>query len=138
MEVKVKLIDLASLPHYASVGDSGADLYCTVSVTLEPGERRIVPTGVCLEIPDGYEAQVRPRSGMSARGLDVAFGTIDSGYRGEVGVIVCNNRRTPFDLNIGARIAQLVIAPVVRAKFVSVDSLSRTDRGAGGFGSTGQ
>ena len=132
------------LPAYQSVGAAGADLYAAVgaeqTLTLPPGGRALVPTGICLELPAGYEAQVRPRSGLALKyGVTVlnSPGTIDSDYRGEISVILVNLGLEPFDVNRGTRIAQLVIAPVIQAQFTSVRALSGTSRGAGGFGSSG-
>jgi len=130
------------LPDYATAGAAGADLCAAVDsdLVIEPGERAAVPTGLVLEIPDGYEGQVRPRSGLAIRhGLTVvnAPGTIDSDYRGELKVLMINLGSGPATLARGDRIAQLVIAPVIRAVFVVSAELSSSDRGDGGFGSTG-
>jgi dUTP pyrophosphatase len=129
------------LPSYAHPGDAGADLHTTVDVTLEPGERRLVPTGIALALPEGYVGLVHPRSGLAARhGLSVvnAPGTIDAGYRGEVQVCLVNlDPTTPVTLSRGDRIAQLVVQRVETAAFVEVDDLTDTSRGAGGYGSTG-
>jgi dUTP pyrophosphatase len=129
------------LPRYETEGAAGMDLRADEPVTLAPGERRVVPTGLAVEIPPGYEGQVRPRSGLAARhgvALVNAPGTVDSDYRGEVKVILVNLGGAPVLLARGDRIAQLVIAPVTRAEIVLVDDLSDTARGGGGFGSTGQ
>jgi dUTP pyrophosphatase len=125
-----------------SEGASGMDLYSAnvEPLTLAPGDILLVPTGIRIELPHGYEAQVRPRSGLAAKhGITVvnAPGTIDSDYRGEVKVILGNVSRTPFVIERGTRIAQMVIAQVVRARVVEADSLSDTARGAGGFGNSG-
>ncbi len=130
------------LPAYATAGAAGADLHAAVSepLVLAPGERRAVPTGLVLEIPPGYEAQVRPRSGLALRhGVTVANapGTVDSDYRGEVRVLLVNLGAEPFTVTRGDRIAQLVVAPVTRAEFAEAVELSGSRRGAGGFGSTG-
>lgn len=128
------------LPRYETAGAAGLDLRADEAFSLAPGERRLVPTGLALEIPPGHEGQVRPRSGLAVRhgvGMVNAPGTIDSDYRGEVGVILVNHGQAPVAFARGERIAQLVIAPVVRATLELADDLSRTDRGAGGFGSTG-
>ena len=109
-------------------------------MTLAPGERRLIPTGLALALPDGHEAQVRPRSGLALRygiGMVNTPGTIDSDYRGPVGVILVNLGAEPFVVEPLARIAQLVIAPVARAEFVLSETLDETERGSGGFGSTG-
>lgn len=130
------------LPTYATVGAAGADLHAAVQepMSLDPGERAAVPTGLFLEIPPGYEGQVRPRSGLAMRqGVTVvnAPGTVDSDYRGEVKVLLINLGRDPFIIARGDRIAQLVVAPVEQAEFTESAELSGTDRGGGGFGSTG-
>ena len=130
------------LPSYQTAGSAGADLHAAVEapVTLGPGERRLIPTGLLLAIPEGYEAQVRPRSGLALKhgiGMVNTPGTIDSDYRGPVGVILVNLGQEPFVVEPLARIAQLVIAPVTRAEFVLADELGETARGGGGFGSTG-
>jgi dUTP pyrophosphatase len=129
------------LPRYETAGAAGLDLRADVDVALAPGERRLVPTGLAVEIPPGYEGQVRPRSGLAVRhgvGMVNAPGTIDSDYRGEIGVLLVNHGQVPVSFARGERIAQLVIAPVVQAELVLVDALSATDRGGGGFGSTGR
>ncbi len=141
MEIKVTAQE-GFLPAYQSAEAAGADLKACVTqpVTLEPGERSIVPTGVSLEIPSGFEGQVRPRSGLAHRhGITMVNtpGTIDADYRGEVKVILINLGQSPFTVNRGDRIAQLIIAPVTRARFVSSRELTETGRSAGGFGSTG-
>jgi dUTP pyrophosphatase len=129
------------LPSYAHPGDAGADLYAREDVTLSPGERRLVPTGIALALPDGYVALVHPRSGLAHRtGLSIvnAPGTIDAGYRGEVQVCLVNlDPVTPIELRRGDRIAQLVIQQFEIATFVEVDDLPGSARGAGGYGSTG-
>jgi dUTP pyrophosphatase len=145
-------VEVMRLPHGAglplplpqSALAAGADLAAAVPedavLTIGPGERALVPTGFALAIPAGYEGQVRPRSGLAARnGVTVlnAPGTIDADYRGEVKVILVNHGAEPFAIARGMRIAQLVIAPVTLATFIEVTALSDTERGAGGFGSTG-
>jgi dUTP pyrophosphatase len=129
------------LPSYAHPADAGADLVTAVDVTLKPGERAVVPTGVAIALPDGYAAFVHPRSGLAARaGLALvnAPGTIDAGYRGEIKVIVVNlDPDTPIELRRGDRIAQLVIQRVERAEFTVVPALPDSARAEGGFGSTG-
>jgi dUTP diphosphatase len=129
------------LPHYQTPGSAGLDLLADEAVGLAPGERRLVPTGIAVEIPPGYEGQVRPRSGLALRhgvGMVNAPGTVDSDYRGEVGVLLVNWGREAVEIARGDRIAQLVVAPVERADLQLVDKLGRTDRGGGGFGSTGK
>jgi dUTP pyrophosphatase len=129
------------LPAYALPGDAGADIVTAVDVTLAPGERAVLPTGIAIALPDGYAAFVHPRSGLAARaglGLVNAPGTIDSGYRGEVKVIVINHDPVePLHLARGERVAQLVVQRVERAEFVEARELPGSERGAGGHGSTG-
>ena len=128
-------------PSYAHPGDAGADLVTTVDVTLAPGERAMVPTGIGIALPQGYVALVHPRSGLAARhGLSIVNtpGTVDAGYRGEVKVMLINHDPSePVTLHRGDRIAQLVVQRVEHARFVEVDSLPESVRGAGGYGSTG-
>lgn len=127
-------------PAYASAGAAGMDVVSAEDVTLAPGARHAVATGFAMAIPDGYEVQVRPRSGLALKNGVTCLntpGTIDSDYRGEVKVILANLGDQPFVIARGDRIAQLVPAPVLRARFADVDSLDETARGAGGFGSTG-
>ncbi|PTW91684.1 dUTP pyrophosphatase [Microbacteriaceae bacterium MWH-Ta3] len=135
------LITGASAPTYAHAGDAGADLCSTVNITLAPGERAAIPTGLSIALPSGFAAFVMPRSGLALKhgiALVNSPGTIDAGYRGEIAVIIMNTDRTePFTVSVGDRIAQLVIMPVVRAEFVPVAELPGTERGEGGFGSTG-
>lgn len=133
------------LPTYETPGAAGADVRANLPdrgrLTIAPGARALVPTGLRLEIPDGYEVQIRPRSGLALKHgitLPNTPGTIDSDYRGPLGVIVMNAGQDPFDITHGDRIAQMVIAPVLQAQFAVVEALSETDRGAGGFGSTGR
>jgi dUTP pyrophosphatase len=131
-------------PSYASEGAAGLDLYAALpagqKLVLEPGARDLIPTGIEIALPAGYEAQVRPRSGLAVKqGVTVlnAPGTVDSDYRGEVKVLLINHGGQPFEILRGMRIAQLVVAPVARATLVEVDELDETARGVGGFGSTG-
>jgi dUTP pyrophosphatase len=129
------------LPRYMSEGAAGMDLRADEAVALAPGERCLVPTGIAVAIPPGFEGQVRPRSGLALKlglGMPNAPGTIDSDYRGEVGVILVNWGSDPVRLERGERIAQLVVAPVTRAELVPVAELPDTSRGGGGFGSTGR
>lgn len=129
------------IPTYAHHGDAGADLITTVDVTLGPGERAVVPTGIAVALPEGYAAFVHPRSGLAAKcGLSIvnAPGTIDAGYRGEIRVVLVNlDTHAPVELRRGDRIAQLVIQKVERARFVEVETLPVSSRGVGGYGSTG-
>ncbi|MGZ2256092.1 dUTP diphosphatase [Roseobacter sp. A03A-229] len=130
-------------PSYQTAGAAGADVRANLpdgDVELAPGARALIPTGLKMEIPEGYEVQVRPRSGLALKhGLMLVNspGTIDSDYRGPLGIIVLNGGQVPFTVTHGMRIAQLVVAPVVQAGFVLGDDLTDTARGAGGFGSTG-
>ncbi|WP_417233584.1 dUTP diphosphatase [Arthrobacter sp.] len=142
LDVQLKMLDPGlEPPSYAHPGDAGADLRARQDVTLEPGERRLVPTGVAIALPDGYVGLVHPRSGLATKhGLTVvnAPGTVDAGYRGELSVTLLNtDARTPIVLRRGDRIAQLVIQRVEHAAFIPVDELPDSVRGAGGFGSTG-
>jgi dUTP pyrophosphatase len=128
-------------PSYAHPGDAGADLHATVDITLGPGERALVPTGLSIALPDGYVALVHPRSGLAARhGLSIVNtpGTVDAGYRGEIKVLLINHDPVePVTLTRGDRIAQLVVQRFERARFVEVEVLPDSPRGAGGYGSTG-
>jgi dUTP pyrophosphatase len=142
--VKIKIINKSGhkLPHYETLASAGMDLRADLEspITLKPLERAIVPTGLFMELPVGYEAQVRPRSGLAAKkGITVlnAPGTIDADYRGNVGVILVNLSNEDFTVENGERIAQMVIAKHERAEWEEVETLSETDRGEGGFGSTG-
>ncbi len=140
----IRLDDRAAAPRYARYGDAGADITTVHNFTLEPGERAVVGTGIAIAVPEGYAAFVHPRSGLAAKaGISVvnAPGTIDSGYRGEVKVILINHGNEPYHFSIGERIAQLVIQRYAQAEFVEVDELYfdglETERGSNGFGSTG-
>ena len=145
--VEIEVVRLAqardlSLPDYATAAAAGADLLAAIDQDIELGplERKIVPTGISIALPVGFEAQVRPRSGLAAKnGVTVANapGTVDADYRGEIGVILINLSKEPFRVSRGMRIAQLVVARHARAVWREVSELDRTARGAGGFGSTG-
>jgi len=148
VEVKVTTLDhfdaSFELPFYATEGAAGADIRASIpekkSLAIKPGQRLLVPTGLCMEIPLGYEIQVRPRSGLSLKSplmIVNAPGTIDCDYRGEVNIIVGNFSSEEFVIEHGLRIAQLVISPVIQAQYVHATQLSATARGTGGFGSTG-
>jgi dUTP pyrophosphatase len=129
------------LPAYAQPGDAGADLRSAIDITLAPGERAMVPTGIAIALPDGHAAFVHPRSGLAIKhGLSMVNtpGTIDAGYRGEISVLLINHdRRAPIDIKRGDRIAQLVVQKVEHAAFVEAAELPDSSRGSGGFGSTG-
>ena len=143
INIKYNSKEGAIVPEYKTAGAAGADLCAYLpsqNVTLSPGKSALIPIGLFFEIPDGYEVQVRPRSGLAAKnGITVLNtpGTIDSDYRGEVKVILINLGEEEFTINNGDRIAQMVIAPVTTADFTFAENLSETDRGSGGMGSTG-
>lgn len=141
MTVKFRRIDpSAELPTYAHPGDAGMDIRSIEELTIAPGARALVHTGLVMMLPPGYEAQVRPRSGLALKnGVTVLNtpGTIDEGYRGEVGVILANFGSEPFKVEKGVKIAQMVIAPCTRAEIVETDEMDDTVRGTGGFGSSG-
>ena len=142
-EVKVRLVRAdARLPAYMTDEAAGMDLYACVAeeLALPPGARQLVPTGIAIELPPGYEAQVRPRSGLALKhGVTVlnAPGTIDADYRGEVMVLLVNHGDATFVVRAGDRVAQLIVAPVVRARLVVVETLGESARGDGGYGHTG-
>lgn len=140
--VRVRLRDGAVIPAYQTNGSAGADLFACIDspVKLLPGRTELVPTGIFVEIPEGYEAQVRPRSGLALEhGITIpnAPGTIDSDYRGEVKIILTNLGHEPFIIENGMRIAQLVFARVYRGEFIEVEQLNETTRNEGGFGHSG-
>lgn len=142
MQIKIINKSAHALPHYETIASAGMDLRANIteSIKLKPLQRTIVPTGLFLELPIGTEAQVRPRSGLAAKkGITVlnAPGTVDADYRGEIGVILVNLSSEEFTIENGERIAQLVIAKHERAEWEAVQTLSKTSRGEGGFGSTG-
>lgn len=135
-----KLTETALMPRYATELAAGADLHADEGVILRPGERKLVSTGIAIALPEGYEAQVRPRSGLAFKnGVTVlnAPGTVDADYRGELKVLLINHGTELFIAEPGDRIAQLVVAPVQKVGFVEMDELPSTERGEGGFGSTG-
>ncbi len=143
LEVTIqRLSPEARIPAYAHDGDAGVDLYSTVDKVLRPGERALIPTGLKLAIPHGYEGQVRPKSGLALKhGLTVLNtpGTVDAPYRGEVGVILINlDPKTPYEVKKGEKVAQMVFNKVEYASFTEAKELAETTRGAGGFGSTGR
>lgn len=142
--MKIKIINKSNhaVPHYETIASAGMDLRANITevILLKPLERTIVKTGLFIELPIGFEAQVRPRSGLAAKkGITVlnAPGTVDADYRGEIGVILVNLSNEDFTIENGERVAQLVIAKHERAEWIEVEALSETDRGEGGFGSTG-
>lgn len=143
MEINIINKSKHDLPSYKTQGSSGMDIRASIleSISLRPGERAAIPTGLFLEIPEGFEAQVRPRSGLAIKsGITVLNtpGTIDADYRGEIAVILVNLSSSVFKIEDGDRIAQIVINPVVKIKWKAVNILTNTKRGGGGFGSTGK
>ena len=143
VDIKTKCSEGAVLPQYKTSGAAGADVcaFLNTEMKIEAGKTAVIPTGLFFEIPEGYEIQVRPRSGLAAKnGVTVLNtpGTIDSDYRGELKVILVNLGQEDFFVSNGDRIAQIVVAPVVQGKFVFSDVLNETERGCGGFGSTGK
>lgn len=143
MEVRVKITcaEGSSQPEYATSGAAGMDLRSSEQTVLAPGERKAVATGIRIALPDGFEAQVRPRSGLALKhgiGMVNAPGTIDSDYRGEIKVILINHGSELFSIEPGDRIAQMVVAPVAQVIWDEADNLDETSRGHGGFGSTGR
>lgn len=141
IQLKIEFVHAdAKLPVQARAGDAGMDLFSIVEVTLDPGERALIGTGIKIELPDGFEAQVRPRSGLALKhGVTVlnSPGTVDAGYRGEVGIILINHGSEPFTVEKGMRIAQMVIQRVPNVELVQVKSVSDSERGEQGFGSSG-
>ncbi|MBQ5400119.1 MAG: dUTP diphosphatase [Treponema sp.] len=142
VEIKCVAKNGAVLPVYKTSGAAGADVCALVDspVTIEPGCTKMIPTGLFFEIPEGYEIQVRPRSGLAFKNAVTVIntpGTIDSDYRGELNVLLINHGKENFTVNSGDRIAQIVVSPVTLGLFSQVESISETERGSGGFGSTG-
>ncbi len=141
MQVKIKILTQdAIVPSYAHEGDAGLDIFSTIETTLEPGQSALIPTGFSMALPKNTEAQIRPRSGLALKNQITVLntpGTIDCGYRGEVGVILINHGSKPFKIEKGMKIAQMVIKPVFTVDIVIDESLDATARGTGGFGSTG-
>jgi len=145
LPVKIRRIPgrgILPLPSYMTSHAAGMDLYADLDddILLSPGERTLIPTGISIQLPDGYEAQIRPRSGLAlSRGITLVNspGTIDPDYRGEIGVIIINHGAEPFLIRRGDRIAQMVFAPFARAELVETEDLAETSRGDGGFGHTG-
>ena len=145
MKIAIQILEHGKdlpLPSYATEGAAGMDLRAAVheTVVIRPGERKLIPTGLSIAVPKGYEAQVRPRSGLALKqGVTMlnSPGTIDSDYRGEVGLITINHGEKPFEINRGDRLAQLLIAKVEKAEWELIDNLDETSRASGGFGHTG-
>lgn len=141
MKIKIlKLDKSAIIPRYEHPNDSGLDLISTEELEIPSGESKLIHTGIAIELPQGTEAQIRPRSGLALKHQITVLntpGTVDEGYRGEIGVILINHGKDSFKVTKGMKIAQMVITPVIRVEVEEVDSLSETSRGSGGFGSTG-
>jgi dUTP pyrophosphatase len=141
MHLKVKRLNPAAvLPSYARAGDAGLDLFASQPATIAPGASALVGTGIAIELPPGTEAQVRPRSGLALKHAVTVLntpGTVDEGYRGEVGVILINHGRTAFVVEAGMKIAQLVVSARIQVEVTEVATLQESERGSGGFGSTG-
>lgn len=139
--LNVKLLNIkAKLPQYAHQGDAGLDLFSVEDTEVLPGECQLIHTGISIELPDGTEAQIRPRSGLALKNQVTVLntpGTIDEGYRGEIGVILINHGKNVFKIECGMKIAQMVIKPVLRVQVQQVRNLTESERGIGGFGSTG-
>ena len=142
ISIYIKRVDKGlPLPEYKSEGASGMDIYSRIDTTLMPSDYLVIPTGISVELPEGYELQIRPRSGLAANygiGILNTPGTIDADYRGEIKVIMFNIGKKPYRVKRGERIAQAVVSNVVKSEIVEVEQLSETDRGKGGFGSTGK
>lgn len=141
MKIKIiKLNEAAQVPCYSHADDAGLDLFAIATQQILPGASALIPTGIAIELPQGTEAQVRPRSGLALKHSITVLnspGTIDAGYRGEIGVILINHSQEVFQVVEGMKIAQMVIAPILRVEIEEVSELSATQRGEGGFGSTG-
>jgi dUTP pyrophosphatase len=142
-KIRIEVLDAPGLtvPEYATPNSAGVDLRAVANYTLGPMERKLISTGLKIAIPEGFEGQVRPRSGLALKygiGMVNTPGTIDSDYRGEIGVLLINLGSEAFEIVVGDRIGQLVFSPVVQADFVTVEALDSTSRGEGGFGSTGR
>lgn len=142
MKVEIVKLDVTlPTPNYAKHGDAGMDIYAAIDDQLQPGEHKLIPAGLKVAVPYGFELQVRPRSGLAAKhGVSIVNtpGTVDAGYRGEIGVILINHGKESFPIKRGDRIAQMVFNKVEYVQLQEVADLSATDRGAGGFGSTGK
>ena len=139
MDVKIKVVGGGQLPEFKRVGDACADCHarCDGAITILPRQRKLIPLGFVLELPDGYEAVIRPRSGESLKGHDVCIGTVDSNYRGEIMANLINNANEPFVINNGDRVCQMAIRKTEKIIFVVADKLNDSVRGEHGFGSTG-
>jgi dUTP pyrophosphatase len=140
-QIKIKKLNpYAIIPHYAHEGDAGMDVYSTINFTLKPNHRSMIPTGLSFEIPKGYELQIRPKSGIAIKkGITLLNtpGTLDSGYRGELKIIMINHSSEEYKIKKGEKIAQIVLAKYEEANIIEIEELNETARGKGGFGSTG-
>lgn len=139
MDVKIKLLENGLMPRYGRAGDACLDCYADIDsdVDIKPGERTLVSLGFCLELPDGYEAVIRPRSGLTKKGIDIGIGTVDSNYRGEVKACVINSSSEVFTVHKDDRICQLAVRKTENVNFISTGQLSDSNRGSCGFGSSG-
>lgn len=137
MKIKIKLIDGGKMPQMKTKGAACYDCYARVSETIKAHETKIIPLGFKTEVPEGYYMEIRGRSGLSSKGILCHTGTVDSDYRGEVGAIITNTGKKPVTFNAYDRISQMMIKEVIETELIEVDELSETERGAGGFGSTG-
>lgn len=137
MDVKIKLMDNGKLPQFMHRGDACCDCYSAEETVIKAGERKLVKLGFAIQLPEGYEAVVRPRSGLSKKGIDICIGTVDSSYTGEVMANVVNNSDDFFAIHFGDRICQLAIRKTEVIDFVTVEKLDETERGSNGFGSSG-
>ena len=136
-EVKFRKVhENATIPKYTRVSDACLDLVCSIDFDILPGETKIVPTGLAIQLPQGFEGRVRGRSGLSSKGIHVHHGTIDEEYRGEIGIIITNSTDTRLRLKKGDRIAQLSVSPVYKIMVLEVEELTETERGTNGFGSS--
>lgn len=135
--IKIKIVEGGVMPVYKTKGAACADCYARIDVNIPAGKRALVPLGFCIELPEGYEAEIRPRSGNSKNGVDVCQGTIDEDYRGEVMACVVNNLGAGLAVEKGSRVCQMKIQKAEQFKFAQVEELSETERGQGGFGHTG-
>lgn len=138
MKIKVKLMAGGKMPEFKRDGDACLDCYSVGKITIKKGDRVTIPLGFCLQLPKGYEAVIRPRSGLSGCGIDSVIGTIDSNYRGELKAILINNSIADYSVETGDRICQLAIRKTEKVKLIEVKELNKTNRGANGFGSSGR
>lgn len=138
MNIKIKLFENGKMPEFKRNGDACLDCYASESKTIEPGNRSLIGLGFAMEIPEGFEGVIRPRSGLSSKGYDGAIGTIDSNYRGELKGIIINNTSEPYTVSIGDRVCQLAIRKTEEITLIPVEELTDSNRGSDGFGSSGK